>query len=156
MKKLLGISVVIVLFTCCATEIKVIPPVRSLLGIDFTPFTKKGFLITPEKYLGTYESIGIIDYMARQGAIFQYVGKKSITSEYLESDRYVDSYEWVKDTLSLYNVMNDVFKICTEMGANALVNFKNEISSNSIGSLADPVDLITYHITGYAIRRTDN
>ena len=44
------------------TAITHFPRNEQFLGFDFTAYSDKGFLFTPETYLGEYESIGIVTY----------------------------------------------------------------------------------------------
>ena len=52
-----------------------IPEKSTFYGLDFTRFTSRGFLITPEKYLNAYESIGIVTYTYMPGANYMTTGK---------------------------------------------------------------------------------
>ena len=61
--KLILIAIAVLIFNGCAT-LKFIPAEEYFMGIDFRPYTEQGFLFTPEKYLGEYESIGLIDLIS--------------------------------------------------------------------------------------------
>jgi hypothetical protein len=54
------LSLILLITFSCARP-KHIPGSLSISGINFAPFSKEGFLFTPNKYLGDYESIGIIN-----------------------------------------------------------------------------------------------
>jgi hypothetical protein len=157
MKNLL-LLVFIVSLSGCVTELKVIYPVQQLYGIDFNTFTQKGFLITPEKYSGNYESIGIIDFTAKPGAQYKYSGKKA--NDYYKDgttdQQYFDKYEWVVDSISFSDVLNKVYTICVGMGADALVNFQNETILDPYTGIKNPVKITGYRITGFAIKRKDH
>jgi hypothetical protein len=160
MKKLIYLLLVI-FATSCATglkelnELKVIFPSEKLYGIDFTPFTKKNFLITPEKYTGNYESIGIINFTAKPGAKYIKLGFKA-NPDYTEQNnqlKYLESFDWKVDSIIFSDVLNKVYKICTDMGADALVNFKNDIIYDSHSDISNPVTIMGYEISGFAIKR---
>ena len=158
MKKLILLLLIIIL-PGCLTELKVIYPVELLFGIDFTPYTQKGFLITPEKYSDPYESIGIIDYTVMPGAVYELSGRE-INPYYKEGSQQtqphtVEKYEWIIDTVSFDEVLNQVYTICIDMGADALVNFKNERIELPYAGIKNPITITGYRITGYAIKRKD-
>lgn len=71
MKKLiLFVLVLMPLFHSCTTlEIAKFPREEVLYGIDFTKYSKTGFLITPEKYSGNYESIGLVEFVYMPEAV---------------------------------------------------------------------------------------
>lgn len=156
MKKSL-VLVLLMSICSCATleEIKVIYPVESLYGIDFTPYTKLNFLITPEKYPGSYESIGMINFTAKPGAQYLLSSKKPNPYYGRNSGepKFIEIYEWKIDSIAFPEVLNKVYKICVEMGADALVNFKNEIILDPRTGIKNPVTITGYQITGYAIKR---
>ena len=158
MKKIFSLLLTIIL-TSCATleELKVIYPAEILYGIDFTQFTQKGFLITPEKYSGAYESIGMINFTAKPGA------KYIKTSSRLNPDwtpgstqpRVIEVFEWQVDSIAFKQVLSKVYDICVKMGADALVNFQNEITLDPYTGIKNPVTITGYRITGFAIKRKD-
>ena len=59
MKKLLLI-LSIFLFVGCVTAPKRIPEVMIIMNVDFTKYSQKEFLFTPDSYTGDYESKGLI------------------------------------------------------------------------------------------------
>ena len=61
MKKYLFIVLLVGVWSCTPTP-TFIPKVSEINAVDFTPFTEKGFLFTPNKYTQDYESIGIINF----------------------------------------------------------------------------------------------
>lgn len=156
MKKIFFILLPLLLSSCATLkELKIINPVETLYGIDFAPFTKKGFLITPEKYNGDYESIGMINFTAKPGA--QYITTGSKPNPYYSQGsgepRLIETYEWKVDSIAFSEVLNKVYKICVDMGADALVNFKNEITLDPYSGITNPVTITGYQITGFAIKR---
>jgi len=136
--------------------LNIIYPGQSLYGIDFTPFTQKGFLITPEKYEGFYESVGIIDFTAKPGAQYKLTGEIK-NPEYFpgmqDHSPFIEHYEWVVDSISFKDVLTKVYDICTQMGADALVNFHNELISDNYSGIKNPTAITGYRITGFAIKR---
>jgi hypothetical protein len=158
MKNLLGVLFIFILSGCA--ELKTINPVENLSIIDFTPYTQKGFLITPEKYSGNYESIGIIDYSFKPGATLKSKVMKSIKSAsgpYYKDNAYVENFEheWVVDSISFDAVLQKVYEICIRMGADALINFHPELISEQRISSLPTIEIYGIKITGFAIKRKD-
>jgi hypothetical protein len=52
------------LFSCATVKRKYIPKVLSVSAFDLSKYSNQGFLITPNKYNGDYESVGIISAIA--------------------------------------------------------------------------------------------
>jgi len=162
MKKLLYLLLTFLLTSCAVNkeelkELKIIYPYEYLYGIDFAPFTQKGFLITPEKYNGAYESIGMIDFTAYPGAQYIKTGVKlnPYWTQGSNEPKVIETYEWKIDSIEFKAVLNKVYNICVEMKADALVNFHNEISLFPYYGIKNPVDIRGYRITGFAIKRKD-
>jgi hypothetical protein len=160
MKKSILFIIVVALSSCATSPFNRINPTEIVYGIDFSPFTQKGFLITPEKYAGSYESIGLINYEAFPGANYKEV-EKSIENYYGSKKPVIfKENKWVVDSISLQDVLTKVYNICVEMGADALVNFDYEIIPTSYGSVPraidNPLTIYGIHISGYAIKRKEN
>jgi|WetSurMetagenome_2_1015567.scaffolds.fasta_scaffold00070_3 hypothetical protein len=152
MKKLFLLLSALILASCTPKIVlQTIEPSETLYSIDFTPFSKKGFLITPEKYNGQYESLGLVKYEAFPGGDYMKVGNKSgrLTSQ---SDRIS---EWQKDPYSLQNVLPRVYDICVKLGADALVNFDYELIKRDVADIPNHSTLTGVRITGFAIKRLD-
>ena len=138
----------------CVTELKIIEPQSTLNGIDLRKYSDAGFLITPERFIGEYKSINIIDYVKKPGAKYLKVGRKlDINNSEPENLVYTDEMKWIIDNISLNDVLDDVYKICIEMGADALVNFKVELTDDVYSGITNTVIITGYHITGFAIKR---
>jgi len=155
MRKIFDFLAIVLLFGC-ATELKVIYPFEKLYKIDFTPYTQKGFLITPEKYTGTYESIGLISFTAMPGAVYK-EGVLKINPYYEpgRSNQFIQNFEWITDSISFDKVLLKVYEICKSMGADALVNFHDETVSYPYTGIKNPTTITGYSITGFAIKRKD-
>lgn len=103
---------------------------------DFTKYSKKGFLFTPEKIIGNYESIGMVEV--------------DIYPEFKSFATSTNAQNWMPINVSTDEVIDSLYSVCNKMGANALTNFK-------IGN-TEPVrngDKIYYGIraNGFAIKR---
>jgi len=147
--------IVLSLFSCKVTETSIIPRKEVLSGIDFREYSNKGFLFTPEKYIGDYESIGLISFV-----IMPEARKERVT----QNDSYSFSspimYEWNVEEINVQNALDGIYKRSIEMGADALVNFKISIkeepivnkTSKMVVSL-DEKKLQGYVVEGFAIKR---
>jgi len=109
-----------------------------LTGIDFRKYTSEGFLITPEKFSGKYESIGLVCY-----AIFP------------ESNFDVVSQQWVSKKISLSQGVDSLYYESKAMGANAIMNFVSVQKTQSFPAGMKSVPLVGYEISGFAIKRLE-
>ena len=157
MVKLFTLCAFAFLFCGCSTltELKFIYPFESLHKIDFTPYTSKGFLITPEKYNGDYESVGLINFTAMPGAQYKLAGSRFVPDYTGTSNipRYVQYFDWVIDSISFDKVLTKAYEVCKNMGADALVNFNYEAVNYPYYNIKNPVTITGYKIYGFAIKR---
>lgn len=143
---------ILILVTSCAPMQKVVPLVEELYIVDFSPYAERGFLMTPERYEGNYESIADIEYIIKPGAEY-----KAIDGQDGDGEGYKISQWVVTDTITLDDALAKVYEICVNMGADALVNYHGEkLTDTRVSSLYGPVTITGYRITGYAIRRKED
>jgi hypothetical protein len=120
MKKIL--LFVIVILSGCAT-LDDIPGSTSIMVIDFSKYSKEGFLITPdETFLDEYNSIGLFNISLFPRA--KKLGYENITPELRKM--YLINGEWAIDPISTNDVIDTVYSRCKAMGADAVINFKLE------------------------------
>ena len=151
-----------------------------LYVVDFTEFTEREFLFTPEKYGGDYKSIGLIDNSFFEELILFKKGTKekvelsNIRNEIFEdADDFNRKYDWHNPPISTQLILRSVYNNCIKMGADAFVNLESSNVQKVItfGSYAqyvtlggktkpDPISInpltITINglrITGFAIKR---
>lgn len=152
-KTILFSAIIIFLLSACETTsvLPKIPRKELLTGIDFSKYTKNGFLITPEKYNGNYESIGLITFVFMPEATPK---TNTIENNYSwkEGADLVTGYSWDIEKVNIQDAIDAMYKRCTEMGANALVNFNaSEEIAEYIFAKA-PLKIKGYRITGFAIK----
>jgi len=145
MKKIFLTSTLALLFAC-TPPLTNIPRESSFFGIDFSKYTKAGFLITPEKYNGEYESIGIVNYVLVPGAELKTIKMSK------EGQTYPQKI-WVKEQTTLGQGLDSLYSIATKMGANGIMNFKVISADRTYGSINGAVNLSGYEISGFAIKR---
>ena len=148
MKKYLFIVLLFGVWSCAPTR-SFIPEVSKIYAIDFTPFTEKGFLFTPNEYTKDYESIGIINftYFPEANLI-----KKNIKSD-VEKDDFIFEY-WDIKNFDINILLYEVYTASIQMGADALTEFsiKSVASNHAMGS-SHPVKIDGIEIQGFAIKR---
>ncbi len=113
-------------------------------GIDFRPYTEKGFLITPEKYTGEYQSIGMIRIDVQPAT------KKVDYSVPIDTKTWSVHLDWLVENLDIKMVIDEAYKAATKMGADALTDFSLSSRVMVEGYILVP----TYEATGFAIKRT--
>ncbi|MBV5334187.1 MAG: hypothetical protein JZU49_00085 [Sulfuricurvum sp.] len=128
-----------------------IPKTEEFTAIDFTKYTKQGFLITPEKYTGNYESIGIIDfvYMPQANLNTNYI---SNNYSWKEETNLVVGQAWNIDKVNVQDAIEGIYNRCVDMGANALVSFSITAVTKDYLAIKNPVVIPGYRITGFAIK----
>ena len=114
---------------------------KLFMVLDFVPFTERGFLITPEVFYGEYESMGFIEYhfSPEQNIV-------SILDDQMDEMSVMNS-RIVAEEYDINDGLNEVYKIASEMGANAIMNFSLE------DLIINGVKLEGYKIKGFAIYR---
>jgi len=101
------VVLVTLIFSCSQSitpnNITKIESVNQFYGIDFRPYTEKGFLFTPKDYDGEYQSIGIIEYKAMPAAEYERTLIEGTTGTY----QAYSSTTWIVEDLVLTMVMDD-------------------------------------------------
>lgn len=150
MKKLIICSVLgVFLYSCKIVEPNLIPRREVFSGIDFLEYSKNGFLFTPEKYEGDYESIGLVSFLIMPEAVKEKTDAPD-TQSYRDLGPVI---KWRIEDVNIQNAVEGIYKHCIEMGANALVNFKIEVKIEDYSNRNPPIKLEGYRITGFAIKR---
>jgi len=143
------VFILVLIATSCAPPPSSIPEQLLATGFDFSTYSKKGFLFTPDTYMGDYESIGIVSLTYTPSA------KLTERSEhYRGSVPEVEKSEWVIDSVDPDRAVAEMYRICIEMGADALTQLDIEPYSTSHGELSTkPVTITGLKINGFAIKR---
>ena len=149
MKKYLFIILFVGVWSCAPTP-TFIPEVSEINAVDFTPFTEKGFLFTPNKYTQDYESIGIINFTYFPEA--NLIEKKIKRGEDLKDDMIVKFWDIEKFDINL--LLYEVYTASIQMGADALTEFSiKSVSSNHALGSSYPVSINGIQVYGFAIKR---
>jgi len=146
MKNLLIAFAAFLLLSCVLPPTK-IPRVSIFTGIDFRKYTESGFLFTPEKYSGEYESIGIVNYKLMPAAEF--------VSSYGDQDPTYNgpnSKRWVTEEIYLGQVIDSLYVMAKEMGADAIMNFEVIYEEESRADVYG-LKLEGWTARGFAIKR---
>ena len=130
----------------CSQRILYLPSHTESLVFEFQGFSKRGFMITPEKYLGEYESIGIIDISIYPAAARQ---TKIPKEQDIIEGEYAQGY-WLIAKINPQEVVRIIYNKANDMGADAVINFKvTSIQKQVAGEL----DLNGVNVSGFAIKR---
>lgn len=126
------------------TETKEMDRVVIHYGFDFTKYTKDGFLITPEGYLGQYESVGYLDTYVLPAV------KKREEKEEVDGVTYIYQYnDLVVEKINTNDAIDEIYKKAKSMGADAIIHF----SIRDINYLNGTMIVHGIEVTGYAIKR---
>ena len=148
MKTVISI-IAILLLASCIKQLHYIPSESSYFGIDFRKYTNQGFFITPEKYIGDYESVGLVEYVMVPEANYQSVNRIRFDGT-IGKER-----KWVQAKISLSQGIDSLYALAKRMGADAIMNFSTSTTARTYPAIANPTTLTGYEIKGFAIRRKD-
>ena len=150
MKKLLPIVLIVILIVGCAEQYTLykIKKKEELYGVDFTRYSEKGFLITTEMYQGAYKSVGIVRYQ-----LFPEASYAPVDVKYYADGKFDTTYVWVENRINVQEAVDSLYTICKDMGADALVNYRFDIVTESYDHITNPVTLYGIEVSGFAIKR---
>ncbi|MCH8487279.1 MAG: hypothetical protein LAT75_10455 [Candidatus Cyclonatronum sp.] len=160
MKNILTLSILMLSFLLASCSgLRVIPQDEFYVvtGYDFTEYTAKGFHITPERYLGTYEPIGVIRIQYIPEFIREGDQTAGMTREQLEQNyvRHADPTRnlvyWHVSKVSADNLIREAYEAASAMGANPITHFEITSDSYQNGSITVPSAVLR----GFAIKRLD-
>ena len=150
MKRIIPLLIALfVLAGCTANQLMLdkTPKTDKFYMLDFSSYSKKGFLFTPKTYSGEYESIGVIDYTFIPAA-------KNETRKEVRDGIYTDYHYWIEDQFTTYDLLDTVYTRCKSKGADAVIDLKIEYESKNYGQgYANPATISGLKISGYAIKR---
>lgn len=148
MKKISTVLAIVCLFiiTSCSSGFKIQKTIITS-GYDFTSYTKKGFLFTPEQYLKDYESIGIITIEIIPDVLKTF----SYSSEIDSGWTFVKGKEqnWKVRNISPQEVLDELYNKATGMGADAVVRLS--FDSNELNN--GDAEFFSLKASGFAIKR---
>ncbi len=123
------------LLEACSPGVTHVAPVTIVSGIDFTRYTQRGFLFTPEVYDGPYEAVGLIT-----------------VTRYAEGRFNQETASWDFDPISVRDVVDSIYARATAIGADALMRFhlENVMGPPAAARLPATPGL---EVSGFAIRR---
>ena len=123
-----------------------------MYGADFTKYTALGFQISPESYMGQYESIALLNYQFYP-AVRQLTFKDSLhTFQTGYQEHYINGQTWFIENISVSDALDSLFIMAKSLGANAIVRFKIDPLPREDG----PLDISGFEISGFAIRKLKN
>lgn len=146
---ILSLVAIAFLINSCAAGPKTVArdEVINVTGYDFSEYTSKGFLITPEQYLGDYQSIGLIT-VTQWPAVRKQI-RRVPDSESPNGYRTVE--EFYPEDINVDKAIEETYKVAKEMGADAITRFDVTVTSRMNGTLS----VQGVEISGFAIKRKE-
>lgn len=140
----------ILLSFSCMSKIDHIPGRTTTSILDFSEFTKRGFLITPYKYEGKYESIGMIYIEIIPGASRH--KRKVVRNNVSHGYQFA---EWTQEEITTKDALESMYKTAKEMGADAIVDFHINQTEKEYEYSGVRTTLKGLELSGYAIKRIE-
>ena len=134
------------LFNACSYGSEV-PKSVLISGYDFTKYTEKGFLFTPEQYLEDYDAIGLLNLEVIPEVRKVPYGTRASEHGWeiiVGTTRY-----WQVEEISSGEVLDSLYKKAVSMGADAVVRFNLEAIPHNNGD----VNYYGLQASGFAIKR---
>lgn len=153
MKKSLIILIVLLTYGCVSSNVTERNEYYAITPYDFTEYTAKDFVFTPEMYDGEYESRGMIEikYMPRFVEISGNASAEML-QDYQESYVVQDPIEnkyWRITRPKPDEIIRMAYEQAQEMDADAVVNFSLGADVTENGDIR----VQTLTLTGFAIKR---
>lgn len=130
--------------TCTGPQTVARDEVINVTGYDFSEYTDQGFLITPEQYLEDYQSIGLIT-VTQWPAVNKSV--RSVPNS--DGTGYRKVEEFHSENINVEKAIDEIYKVATNMGADAITRFDVTPTSRMNGTLR----VQGVEISGFAIKR---
>jgi hypothetical protein len=135
---------------CAANEVSKVQAVQESVAFDFSDYSEKGFLITPQRYNGDYESVGQITLTLWPRAERKH--NNGMAERLASDDSSVRAQgEWMVYYLQTDDLIDAAYQKASEMGADAIVSFSVTPQRRQI---TPRFTLTGYEVTGFAIDRT--
>lgn len=152
--KFLLIIFTLLLFSCTPKMIAIdhFSERQTSVIIDFSDFSKKGFLFTPHGYTpGQYASIGIVSFNIRAQAEFI----KYDPGHPFYNSLWPNRGRWQFSKLSTEKILSLAYEEATLMGADAIIDFKISIDEEEVSysSMGQTVNIPVLNVSGFAIKR---
>ena len=144
---LLATILTILIITGCVTT-ESLPGSKTFTKFDFSKYSEKGFLFTPEGYNDDYQSIGMINI-----TFWPEVLKKGDKPDPAKSYRTTFSAgnRWFIERLNMQTAIDSMYSKATEMGADAVIRFNANYKTKRHAMMT----IVGIDVTGFAIKRTD-
>ncbi len=112
-------------------------------GFDFSKYSRKDFLITPEIYIGNYESIGLLNVIIYPAII-------KVDSRLIHNGNYSSWGDgWSVEKINATEAIDSMYVKAIRMGANAIARFGTQTISKPNGYKT----VTGLMVSGFAIKR---
>ncbi len=119
-------------------------------GYDFTKYTDRGFLITPEGYSGEYQSVGVLNVTV--WPTVEELNAEEAPPLTDPIDTGSGSKKWyITEPVSPQEAVDSLYTLADSMGADAIINFETEATKQDLNG---GVTRIGIRARGYAIERS--
>ena len=133
---LLGATLLASLGACAKPRL--LPGAELVTGIDFSDYSRRGFLFTPGMYTeGPYESLGLVTV--------------TVTPQARQvPDSTTGYFRWQIERITADDIVRKTYDQAIAMGADALVNFEARVREERLDEYSSRPIL---EVSGFAIRR---
>lgn len=135
--------VMIVLASCSSSRYS---SQTNFYAIDFRPYVKKGFFISPYSWTGDYTPVSQVALVMTPEAA--YVGGEGPGG--LPKGTYM-SGDYMVQEISIQDALDSMYNYCLQIGADALVDFDYRIEDEPLFVNGPTIPRIT--VSGFAIKR---
>ena len=131
---------VLIFITGCASNLKSIEQYENIAVIDFSKYSAKDFLITPEPYSKVYKSLGLMNLTTRAEAT-------------LNPEIKVGMPRWLVGSINISKMLDTAYSSAIDMGGDAIVNFRITPSDETYTDGVYSVTVPGIEISGFVIKR---
>ena len=150
MKKFTTFCLMVMVIVGCSGNIEFVPKTLSITDIDLTPYSNKGFLFSPYRYLGDYKSIGIL--LAKAFPEARYTSTRA--SEINTASALLTLKEWKINRVPIEESLDSLYSAAVKAGADAIVDLSFVEDTHTYNwRKPSQLKLYGYKIYGYAIKR---
>jgi hypothetical protein len=150
MKKIyLSLIILGLLFSGCSRKermLNYIPKSEIISSLDFTKYSKRGFLITPSDYGSNYEALGIFNFTVYPEANTNLVKINGFNIQ-------LEALEWKQKEINHQEILDFVYKTALEKGADAITHFKIRNVEKIVNDGIENVYIQGLEVEGLLIKR---
>jgi hypothetical protein len=154
MKKLYFLITVLIFASCATMRLTDQPEYVIPKSFDFRTYAEKGFLFTPESFLGEYSTMGIVEIQFHP-AIRYRDGQLFSGHNYTARQLYLNGkiITQMASNINTADVIDQMYRVAVEMGGDAVTNFRL-VQMEGLTDGSNPNSFYDYYkISGVIIKR---